>query len=199
VATATTLRRFPTPPPLTLPPCAATRLQNPVRERPDCSARTMTVPLELRRASGPTIAIRRRAVAHFREARSGLGHRESGRTGRVGISYLRGRRRAGSLTLAGHRRHRFVRDPRVQRSQANPALCLAPSGISTTYFAAGPGRQCPDERTSMPSSSSRSSSPIACLASSGRRCCSSGTQYVARDLEELPPWTRRDQADLSRL
>jgi pimeloyl-ACP methyl ester carboxylesterase len=174
---ATTLAA-PAPPPLALPPvrplvfrsCAgALGLQ--------CS--TMTVPVDYAEPSGPTIAI---AVARLPAvARHSIGSIivNPGGPGESGIDYLEA---AASQFAALRASYDIVSfDPRGT-GRSEPARCLAPSDLDA-YFALDPIDTAATNQQAIETLSQRFAA--GCLARNGRQLLFLGTQYVARDLEEL--------------
>jgi pimeloyl-ACP methyl ester carboxylesterase len=146
---------------------------------PGMQCSTMTVPLDYADPSGPTIAI---AVARLpaRTAHpAGSIVVNPGGPGESGIDYLEAAASRFATLRASYNIVSF--DPRGT-GRSEPARCLAPSDLDA-YFALDPINTSAANQQAIVTLSQRFAD--GCLAKNGRRLLFLGTQYVARDLEEL--------------
>jgi pimeloyl-ACP methyl ester carboxylesterase len=140
---------------------------------------TMTVPLDYADPSGSTIAVAVARLPAFTRRPSGSIIVNPGGPGESGIDYLEAAASQFATLRASYDIVSF--DPRGTGRSA-PARCLAPSDLDA-YFAFDPIDTAAANRQTIEAVSQRFAA--GCLARSGRRLLFLGTQYVARDLEEL--------------
>jgi pimeloyl-ACP methyl ester carboxylesterase len=169
---------LPTPPPLTLPAMAPLRFKS-CAGSPGMQCSTMTVPLDYADPTGATIAIAVARLSAFTAHPAGSIVVNPGGPGESGIDYLE---EAASRFATLRATYDIVSfDPRGT-GRSEPARCLAPSDLDA-YFALDPLNMSTSNQQAIVALSQRFAE--GCLAKSGRRLLFLGTQYVARDLEEL--------------
>jgi pimeloyl-ACP methyl ester carboxylesterase len=140
---------------------------------------TMTVPLDYADPTGATIAIAVARLSAFTAHPAGSIVVNPGGPGESGIDYLE---EAASRFATLRATYDIVSfDPRGT-GRSEPARCLAPSDLDA-YFALDPLNMSASNQQAIVALSQRFAE--GCLAKSGRRLLFLGTQYVARDLEEL--------------
>jgi pimeloyl-ACP methyl ester carboxylesterase len=139
----------------------------------------MTVPLDYADPSGSTIAVAVARLPAFTRRPSGSIIVNPGGPGESGIDYLEAAASQFATLRVSYDIVSF--DPRGTGRSA-PARCLAPSDLDA-YFALDPIDTAAANRQAIEAVSRRFAA--GCLARSGRRLLFLGTQYVARDLEEL--------------
>jgi pimeloyl-ACP methyl ester carboxylesterase len=140
---------------------------------------TMTVPLDYADPSGTTIAIAVARLPAFSAHPAGSIVVNPGGPGESGIDYLEEAARQFATLRASYNIVSF--DPRGT-GRSDPARCLAPS-VLDAYFALDPIDMSTANQQAIVALSQRFAA--GCLALNGRRLLFLGTQYVARDLEEL--------------
>ena len=140
---------------------------------------TLTVPLDYALPGGPTVAIAVARLPALARHSSGSIVMNPGGPGESGINYLEAAASQFATLRATYDIVSF--DPRGT-GRSEPARCLAPSALDA-YFALDPILGSASNLGTIEALSQRFAA--GCLASSGRRLLFLGTQYVARDLEEL--------------
>ncbi len=139
----------------------------------------LTVPLDYANPSGSTIAIAVARLPAFTAHPVGSIVVNPGGPGKSGIDYIVN---AASRFAALRASYDIVSfDPRGT-GRSDPARCLAPSDLDA-YFALDPLNMSAANQEGIEALSQRFA--VGCLAKNGRRLLFLGTQYVARDLEEL--------------
>jgi pimeloyl-ACP methyl ester carboxylesterase len=169
---------LPEPPPLTLPPVAPLVFK-PCAGSPGMQCSTLTVPLDYADPTGPTIAIAVARLPAFTAHPAGSIVVNPGGPGESGIDYLE--EAAGRFATLRATDDIVSFDPRGT-GRSDPARCLAPSDLDA-YFALDPLDMSAANQQAIVALSQRFAA--GCLAKNGRRLLFLGTQYVARDLEEL--------------
>ncbi len=139
----------------------------------------MTVPVDYAQPSGPAVAIAIARLPAFATHSSGSIVVNPGGPGESGIDYLAAAASQFSTLRASYDIVSF--DPRGTGRSA-PARCLDPSTLDA-YFAFDPIDTAATNQRAIEALSQRFAA--GCLARNGRRLLFLGTQYVARDLEEL--------------
>jgi len=175
--TSTTLAP-PAPPPLVLP-SVAPLLFKPCAGVSGMQCSTMTVPLDYADPHGSSIAIAVARLPAFARRATGAIVVNPGGPGESGIDYLEAAASRFETLRASYDIVSF--DPRGT-GRSEPARCLAPADLDA-YFALDPIDMSAANRISIETLSQRFAT--GCLARNGRRLLFLGTQYVARDLEEL--------------
>ncbi len=146
---------------------------------PGMQCSTMTVPLDYADPSGTTIAIAVARLPAMTAHPSGSIIVNPGGPGESGIDYIE---EVASRFAALRASYDIVSfDPRGT-GRSEPARCLAPADLDA-YFALDPINMSPANQQTIAALSQRFAA--GCLARNGRRLLFLGTQYVARDLEEL--------------
>ncbi|HUZ69586.1 MAG TPA: alpha/beta hydrolase [Candidatus Saccharimonadales bacterium] len=168
---------LPVPPPLTLPAVLRLRFR-PCSGAVGLQCATMTVPLDYADPSGTTISI---AVARLPavNAASGSIVVNPGGPGESGIDYLNEAASRFSRLRASYNIVSF--DPRGT-GRSEPAHCL-PGADLDEYYSADPIGNTAQSEATLVALSQRFAA--GCLARTGRTLLFLGTQYTARDLEEL--------------
>jgi len=169
---------LPTPPPLTLPAVAPLVFKS-CAGSPGMQCSSMTVPLDYADPTGPTIAIAVARLPAFTAHPAGSIVVNPGGPGESGIDYLE--EAAGRFATLRATYDIVSFDPRGT-GRSEPARCLAPSDLDA-YFALDPLNTSASNQQAIIALSQRFAA--GCLAKNGRRLLFLGTQYVARDLEEL--------------
>jgi pimeloyl-ACP methyl ester carboxylesterase len=146
---------------------------------PGMQCSTMTVPLDYADPSGPTIAIAVARLPALTAHPSGSIIVNPGGPGESGIDYIEDVASRFATLRASYDIVSF--DPRGT-GRSDPARCLAPADLDA-YFALDPINMSPGNQQAIEALSQRFAA--GCLAKNGRRLLFLGTQYVARDLEEL--------------
>jgi pimeloyl-ACP methyl ester carboxylesterase len=146
---------------------------------PGLQCSTMTVPLDYANPGGPTIAIAVARLPAFTAHPSGSIVVNPGGPGESGIDYLEEAARLFATLRASYDIVSF--DPRGT-GRSEPARCLPPADLDA-YFALDPIDMSVANVEATVTQSQRFAA--GCLARNGSRLLFLGTQYVARDLEEL--------------
>lgn len=168
----------PAPPPLTLPDVSRLAFH-------ECSGTqglqcaTLTVPLDYADPGDTTIAIAVARLPAFTSPAQGSIVVNPGGPGESGIDYLTDA--AGQFTSLRASYNIVSFDPRGT-GRSEPAHCLAPADLDQ-YFAADPIANTPQNQAVLVALAQRFAT--GCLQKNGRRLLFVGTQYTARDLEEL--------------
>jgi pimeloyl-ACP methyl ester carboxylesterase len=169
---------LPEPPPLSLPPVSAL-VFTPCAVMSGMQCSTLTVPLDYADAGGSTIAIAVARLPAFTAHPLGSVVVNPGGPGESGIDYIDDAAGRFAALRASYDIVSF--DPRGT-GRSEPARCLAPSDLDA-YFALDPLDMSAGNQASIEVLSQQFAA--GCLARNGRRLLFLGTQYVARDLEEL--------------
>jgi pimeloyl-ACP methyl ester carboxylesterase len=140
---------------------------------------TMTVPLDYADPTGATVAIAVARLPAYAAHPAGSIVVNPGGPGESGIDYLE--EVAGRFATLRATYNIVSFDPRGT-GRSEPARCLAPSDLDA-YFALDPLNTSAANQQAIVALSQRFAA--GCLAKSGRRLLFLGTQYVARDMEEL--------------
>ncbi len=146
---------------------------------PGLQCATMTVPLDYAEPGGTTIAIAVARLPAFTAHPGGSIVVNPGGPGESGIAYLE--EAAGRFATLRASYDIVSFDPRGT-GRSEPARCLAPSDLDA-YFALDPIDMSSANQMTIEALSQRFAA--GCLARNGRRLLFLGTQYAARDLEEL--------------